>query len=161
MATLAALWNRWGAAKESGHAAADQYIRPAAGSGRLRSIPNEDVYFFVKRIDNSRVVRAADPGAGRTCWKFIGMTGLVTVFLIGLLLPSAYSLLAGHDIETLKVEQRKLLDEQASLELAEARLLDPARLQELARAGEFVEPPAGRMVYLNPDTQGALAMNAK
>ena len=30
-------------------------------SPRLRPIANEDVYLFVKRIDNSTVIRAADP----------------------------------------------------------------------------------------------------
>jgi hypothetical protein len=160
MATLAAWWNRWGAAKNSGSAADEEYIRAADGAGRLRPLPNEDVYFFVKRIDNSRVVRAADPTAGRTCWKFIGAAGVVTILLIGLFLPNAYGLLAGHDIEVLKAEQRRLLDERATLDLGEARLLDPARLQELALTEQLVEPAAGRVIYLNPETEGALAMNA-
>jgi len=160
MATLATWWNRW-AAKESGDAAAaEEYVRATDGAGRLRPLPNEDVYFFVKRIDNSHVVRAADPTAGRTCWKFIGAAGLVTILLIGLFLPSAYGLLAGHDVEALKAEQRKLLDERATLDLGEARLLDPARLQELARTEQLVEPAAGRVIYLNPETEGTLAMNA-
>jgi hypothetical protein len=159
MATLATLWNRWAAVKETGELAAEAGARPAAGTGRLRPIPNEDVYLYVKRIDNTRVVRAADPRSGRTCWKVIGATGLLTLVLIGLFLPSVYGLLEGQNIEALKAEQSKILDERAVLELAEARLLDPARLQELARAQQFVEPASGRVIYLNPDADGALAMN--
>jgi hypothetical protein len=63
-------------------------------------------------------------------------------------------------VEALKAEQRKLLDERATLDLGEARLLDPARLQELARTEQLVEPAAGRVIYLNPETEGTLAMNA-
>ena len=36
---------------------------------RLRSLPNEDVYFFCKRIDNTRLLKEKDPGATRQCWS--------------------------------------------------------------------------------------------
>ena len=40
-------------------AAADPYV--------LRAIPNEDIYFFVKDINNARVVRASDPQSRTAC----------------------------------------------------------------------------------------------
>jgi len=127
----------------------------------LRPTPNEDVYFFVKRIDNSRVVRAANPRAGRRCWKFIGTGGLITLLLIGLFLPSAYGLFLGYDLEELKVQHNRLLEERSVLELEEARLLAPARLQELARGRELAPPAAGSVVYLSPGSGTELALNMK
>jgi uncharacterized protein HemX len=119
---------------------------------------NEDVYFYVKRIDNSRVVREADPQARGTCWKLIGTVGLAVVLLILVLLPSAYGLLAGYQIQTLRQDAQHLATEQASLELQEARLLSPARMEELARIQQFIDPPSAKVVYL--DTKGgSLAMN--
>ena len=129
-------------------------------STRVRAFANEDIYFYVKRIDNSDVVREADPQARGTCWKLIGSVVAAVVLLIGVLLPSAYSLLAGYKIQALQQEQQRLGTEQASLELEEATLVSPARMEQLARDQQFIDPPSQKVVYL--DTKGAsLALNAK
>jgi hypothetical protein len=88
---------------------------------RVPVFANEDIYFYTKRIDNSRVVRASDPKQRETCWKLIGSAGLAVVLLIGVLLPSAYGLLAGYQIESLRKEAQRLANEEASLELKEAQ----------------------------------------
>ena len=54
-----------------------------ARTAPLRTFPGEDIYFFTKRIDNSRVVRQADPKAGGVCWKMIGSVGVAALLLIG------------------------------------------------------------------------------
>ena len=127
---------------------------------RVPAYANEDIYFFVKRIDNSRVVRQADPQARGTCWKLIGSAGLAVELLIGVLLPSAYGLLAGYQIQSLRQEGQRLANEQASLELQEAQLLSPARMEELAKMQQFIDPPSQKVVYLDSKT-GSLAMNQK
>lgn len=125
---------------------------------RVRVFANEDIYFFVKRIDNSGVIREADPAARGTCWKLIGSVVAAVVMLVGVLLPSAYSLLAGYQIQSLHQEQQRLAAEQATLELKEATLLSPERMQELARTQQFIDPPAQKVVYLD-SKGGSLAMN--
>jgi hypothetical protein len=127
----------------------------------VRVFPNEDIYFFVKRIDNSRLVRQADPQARGDCWKMIGSAGVAAMLLIGVLLPSAYGLLAGYQIQSLKEEGRRLATEQASLELREAKLLSPARMEELARIQQFVDPEAQKVVYLDSKNGSAVAMNSR
>lgn len=121
---------------------------------------NEDIYFYVKRIDNSGVVRESDPKARRHCWKLMGSAGLAVVLLVAVLLPSAYGLLAGYQIQSLRKESRRLETERASLELEEAQLVSPARMEELARAQQFIDPPSEKVVYLDSKT-GSLAMNAR
>ena len=76
----------------------------------------------------------------------------------GVLLPSAYGLLAGYQIQSLRREGQRLATEQAALELSEARLLSPARMEELARVQQFVDPEPQKVVYLDSKA-GALAMN--
>jgi hypothetical protein len=133
--------------------------RVADGSTRVRSFANEDIYFFVKRIDNTGVVREADPKARGTCWKLIGSVVAAVILLVGVLLPGAYSLLAGYQIQALRQESQRLVTEQASLELEEAQLVSPARMEELAKEQQFIDPPAQKVVYL--DKGGSLALNQK
>jgi hypothetical protein len=134
--------------------------RAAGEDARVRSFPNEDIYFWVKRIENNRVVRRADPAASGMCWKLIGSAGAAAVLLIAVLLPSAYGLLAGYQIQSLRDESRKLTNQLSSLELEEAKLLSPARLEELARMQQFIDPAPQTLIYLDV-RQGALAMNKK
>lgn len=124
----------------------------------LRSLPAEDVYLFVKRFDNAQVVRASDPAEGQRCWQAIAATMLGAVLLIGLLLPSAYRLLAGYQLSKLQVERRLLERERAELQLEEARLLSPQRLEELARAQQMIDPEPETVQYLTP-AKGSLALN--
>jgi hypothetical protein len=129
-------------------------------SARLRPFPSEDILFYSKRIDNSRVVRQLDPGSRGRCWRLIGSVTGAAVLLICVLLPGSYGLLAGFQIQKLHDEARQLDAEQASLELKEAQLLSPARMQELAVAQQFVDPAPQKVVYLDGQ-QGSLAMNQK
>jgi len=125
----------------------------------VRVFPNEDIYFYAKRFDNSRLVRQADPQAREACWKMIGSVGVAAMLLIGVLLPSAYGLLAGYQIQSLQQESKRLANEQASLELQEAKLLSPARMEELARLQRFVDPEPQKVVYLDSKNGSAVAMN--
>lgn len=157
MATLADVWSRMFV---QGMEQASETARGIDSSTRLRPFANEDILFFVKRIDNSRVVRAADPAARGRCWKLIGSVVGAAVLLIGVLLPSSYGLMAGYSIESLRREGQRLDAAQSSLELREAQLLSPARIEDLARQQQFVEPAPAKVLYLD-GAQGSLAMNRK
>ena len=157
MATLADVWSRMFA---QGMERSAEAARGPDAASRLRPFANEDVLFYVKRIDNSRVVRAADPAARGRCWKLIGSTVGAAVLLIAVCLPSAYGLMAGFQIQSLREEAQKLAAEQASLEIHEAQLLSPARIQELAREKQFVDPPPSSVLYLDGQA-GSLALNQK
>jgi hypothetical protein len=155
MATLATVYNRFFTRdlEESRPAS-----RHADTASRLRPFANEDIFLFVKRIDNTRVVREADPKARGVCWKLIGSVVGAAVLLIGVLLPSAYGLLAGYQIQSLRQEGQRLATEQASLELKETELISPARMEELARLQQFIDPAPAKVVYLDA---GSLALNKK
>src|SRR6185437_2485245 len=76
-------------------------VRPRTESWRLRPLANEDVYLYVKRIDNTAVV----------------------MFVIAGLFPAAYNTMEGYNIQQLQQEQAQLKQERAMLNVAEAKLL--------------------------------------
>jgi len=129
----------------------------ATGPFVLRALPNEDVYFFSKRIDNSRLVREADPRARGACWSAIGAACLLVALLTSVLAPSVANTMAGYKLQALKQEQQRLIDERRVLEVEEAQLLSPARLEELARGQQLVSPQPGQVVHLDSKGDRSLA----
>ncbi len=158
MATLATVYNRFVGAKVAMAAGANIGV-VADDQFALRTLPNEDIYLFVKAIDNARVIRQADPKARVACWRFIISSGVAVTLLIGILLPSAAARIAGYQLESLRQEQQSLLSAKANLELEEARLLSPERLERIAHQQNFVDPGPRTLVYLNG--KGAVAMNVQ
>ena len=132
---------------------------PAAADYSFRSVPNEDVFLYVKPFDNSHIVRESDPGEGRMCWKAFGGTVAGAVILIGLMLPAAYKWVAGHQTEQLLRERASLEKRRGELAVEISQLRSMPRLMELARQKGMVEPPQGNVNFLQPSPQGALAMN--
>ena len=94
-------------------------------------------------------------------WRRVVFTTAGTLALAALLSPNVYGILQGYRIESLKLDQARLVAERASLEVEEARLMSPERLQELAPNLEFLDPGPGQVVYLNPKPDGSLAWNQK
>jgi len=124
----------------------------------LRPLPFEDVFFYCKRVDNSRLVREPDPKAGNACWSAMGVASVILALLLGVLAPNVASTLSGYKLESLRAEQRQLLDERRTLDLQEAELLSPARLDQLAKDENLVTPSAGQVVHLERGADGAVAM---
>jgi hypothetical protein len=58
------------------------------------------------------------------------------------------------------VENQRLLTERATLEIEEARLLSPERLEELAKMQKFIDPTPDTVVYLQGKGE-ALALNRR
>jgi hypothetical protein len=158
MATLASVLSKYFARAVE---RADAPVHSGDTSTRLRNFANEDIYFYVKRIDNSRVARENDPGASQVQFKMIGSAVVAVGLLLFVLMPSAYSLLAGYQVEELRQERTRLLGERAELELDEAALLSPARMQELARMQKFVDPEPATVVYLNAPGDAEFAKATK
>jgi hypothetical protein len=156
MATMPAFMRRTEAA------ARPTAVRVARDPFQLRPLPQEDVFFYCKKIDNSRLVRDADPKARVSCWSAIGAASLAVALLTGVLAPSVASTLAGYKMESLRSEERRLVDERRTLELQEAELLSPERLEKLAKNQNLVTPQSGQVVHLDGDKpESSVAMVVK
>lgn len=148
---MATIGTKWGRFLEASRAAAAPAERREVRT-RVRPFANEDIYFYVKHIDNSAVVRQADPDGQRASWKMIVTAAMAAGVMVAVLMPEGYSLLAGYRVKQLKKENARLVLEQGALRIEEAALLTPERMLELAKQQHFVDPPAERIVYLNDQT---------
>jgi hypothetical protein len=124
----------------------------------LRALPLEDVFFCSKQIDNTRLVREQDPHSGGRCWSAIGAACLALALLTGVLAPKAAYTLAGYRLEGLRAQERQLLDRRRTLELREAELVGPQKLEQFARDSHLALPEPGQVVHLEPRGEGAFAM---
>lgn len=155
MATLPAFLKRTDFEADAAPVAA---ATSAAGRNLLRPLPMEDVFFYCKKIDNSRLVREADPKAANSCWGAIGAACVVAALFTGALAPQLMGTLAGYKLESLRAEQRRLADERHNLEWKEAELLNMNRLEKLAKDQNLTTPAPGQVVRLN-GKDSSMAMN--
>jgi hypothetical protein len=155
MATLATFFRRSDAISAGAERTA---IRAESDPFRLRALPNDDIYFFSKRIDNSRVVRQQDPSAGGDCWSAVGAAAVVLMLGVSVIAPHVGSVLAGYKLEALKQERQTLLDQRRELDVREASLLSPNRLHELAKAQNLTNPASDQIIHLdNQAREGSFA----
>ena len=154
MATLPTFFRR----NSEGGPPTSSGTKPARDPFQLRALPQEDVFFYCKRIDNSRLVREPDPQARGACWSAIGAACFLLAVATSVLVPNVASELAGYKLQALRVEERQLLDEKRTLELKEAELLTPQRLEKIAHGQNLVTPSSGQVVRLNVKGDSAVAM---
>ena len=75
-----------------------------------------------------------------------------------MLAPSVAGTLAGYKLESLRAAERRLLTERRVLQLEEAELLRPDRLEKLAQGQNLVTPASGQVVHLEPRGDASVAM---
>ena len=75
--------------------------------------------------------------------------------------PMVATTLSGYKLEALRVEERHLLAERRNLDLQEAELLSPARLDQLAKENNLVTPSSAQVVHLEGKSDDAVAMMQK
>jgi hypothetical protein len=161
MATLPAFLRRTEGAQQTAPARKPAAVRPGRDPFHLRALPHESVFFYCKRIDNSRLVREPDPRSRGACWSAIGGACAVVALLTLALAPNVGNRVAGYTIEQLRAEERRLLDDRRTLELQEAQLLSPQQLERLAVERNLVVPGPNQVVHLNGSNEGAVAMVKK
>ena len=127
MATLATVYSRM-FTKETARCAAGAHR--AARAVPVRAFANEDIYFFVKRIDNSRVVRQTDPQARRSVLEDDRVGGRGRAAADRRAAAQRLRVAGGLPDSVAAQEGQRLAAEQASLELREAQLLSPARMED-------------------------------
>jgi hypothetical protein len=126
----------------------------------LRALPNDGIYFYSKKIDNSRIVRQADPAARGECWSALGAVAVLLMLGASIIAPHVGSVLAGYKLEALKQERQSLINQKRDLEVKEAGLLSPERLNDLARVRSLASPGSDQVIHLDvPAIDGSFARN--
>ena len=144
-------------ATTAGVAAAVDEVDPWA----LPGLPNDDVYLFCKRVDNTRVVRQASAKASNEL-SAIGSVGTAALVIALLAIaPGVASVMDSYKIQDLKKEQVLLHNEWKQLEVSEEKLVSAAQLNLSADAQHLVRPKPGQVIPLQPKGNRSYAMNER
>lgn len=112
---------------------------------RARRGPTPEV-FFVKHLDNSRLVKADDPVRTREMRLF---TAAMTVLFMLIMFYGWQHFSAieyGYRVEAEKQQRELLREENRALRLTEAQLRDPVRIDRMARQLGLDAPRPGQVV---------------
>ena len=113
---------------------------PAAGRA------NFPEFYYVKHIDNSRLVREVDVERRRECFSLLGLGVLVFLFVLLFAWQHFQCVRNGYQIEQLKAESASLEAQNHQLRLEQAALADPARIDTLARTRFGMVSPSPQQV---------------
>lgn len=97
-----------------------------------RPLPMEELCFFAKSIDNSRLVRVVDPGSKRECLGLTLAVGAACLMALLLAAPYLAMLRSGYRMEDAKKEHQALAETNRQLQVKEAELRDPQRIFRIA-----------------------------
>lgn len=116
-----------------------------AAQQRARRGPTPEV-FFVKRLDNTRLVKAADPARVREMRTFAAAMAVLFVLVMVYGWQHFSSIEIGYHVESQKQQLDQLNEQNRELRLTEAQLGDPARIDQMARQLGLDAPKPGQVV---------------
>jgi cell division protein FtsL len=106
-------------------------------------------YFIAKRIDNSRLVKAADPVRIREMRVFAAACAVLFSLIMIYGLQHFSAIEGSYRVESEKQMLNQLREENRQLRLTEAELSQPSRIDEMARQMGLAEPQPGQVVHPN------------
>ena len=120
---------------------------------RRRGAPTPE-FFFPKHFDNSRIIKAPDPVRVRQMRQFSMAAALLFTLVMIYGLQHFYAIESGYRVESEKQALKQLREDNRQLRLAEAQLIQPARIDAVARQLGLAEPQPGQVIHpsASPDT---------
>jgi cell division protein FtsL len=117
--------------------------------------------YFVKQIDNSRLVREVDQEKRRECFRLLRWGILVFLFVLLFSWQHLQCVRAGYEIEELKAQRAAEQEWNRQLRLEQAALADPQRIDTLARKDLGMVSPSPQQVIQWGGAQAAPAPGAE
>ena len=133
-------------------------------SAAVAALPMEDICFYVKEIDNSRLRRKVDPADKRMMGRLIVLGIIVVVFCLTSFGPVAAKRQSGYRLQSLNNQYQKLRMVNSQLKDHQAKLSNVQRVQKLAKARGLAAAPPERYAWqdhaITPSSGGSeLARN--
>jgi len=129
---------------------------------RRRSMRTPE-FHFVKRFDNSRLVKAPDPVRARQMRAFGAAVAVLFSLVMIYGLQHFYAIESGYHVESEKLALEQLCEQNRQLRLSEAELTQPGRIDQMARQLGLQAPRPGQVVHppapLNPSAPVLAQMN--
>jgi len=141
-----------------------EHERPAATAGKSRNSSiaqrNRELFeaqrarrrgptpemFFAKHIDNTRLVKADDPQRRRDMRMFTAVMTMFFVLTMVYVWQHFHAIKLGYDIETSKQQVEQLREDNRELQLQDAQLSEPGRIDHIAKELGLDEPLPGQVV---------------
>jgi len=120
-----------------------------------RYMPGAPEIYFGKMIDNSRLVKIADPRRRREMAFFSVALAVLLVLAMAYLCQHFSAIDYGYKIEMLRSERETLSEANRALKLEEASLRDPGRIDALAKAMGLQMPQAGQVQAMDVSSMGS------
>jgi cell division protein FtsL len=106
-------------------------------------------YFIAKRIDNTRLVKAADPVRIREMRVFAAACAVLFSLIMVYGLQHFYAIESSYRVESEKQMLNQLREENRQLHLSEAELSQPSRIDQMAHQLGLGAPQPGQVVHPN------------
>src|SRR5271157_1880691 len=104
-------------------------------------------FYFPKHIDNSRLVKAADPVRVREMRLFSAAVAVLFSLVMVYGLQHFYAIEGGYRVESEKQTLDQLREENRQLRLAQAELTQPGRIDMMARQYGLAAPQPGQVIH--------------
>jgi cell division protein FtsL len=118
-------------------------------------MPGAPEIYFGKMIDNSRLVKIADPRRRREMTFFAVALAALLLLVMAYVYQHFRAIDYGYKIEMLRSERETLSQANRALKLEEASLRDPGRIDALAKAMGLQVPQAGQVQAMDVSTMGS------
>jgi cell division protein FtsL len=105
--------------------------------------------YFRKAIDNSRLVKVEDPRRAREMTHFGIALCCLFLLVMGYALQHFRAIEYGYKIESLRSERDGLVEMNRALQLEEASLRDPGRIDVMARKLGLQSPQPGQVIRMD------------
>jgi cell division protein FtsL len=104
-------------------------------------------FHFVRHIDNSRLVKAADPVRVREMRVFSGALIMLFSLVMIYAMQHFYAIEGGYRVEQEKQMLDQLREDNRQLRLAQAELTQPGRIDMMARQLGLSAPQPGQVIH--------------
>lgn len=115
-------------------------------------------FYFQKTIDNSRVLKVADPRRRREIRMFSASVAALFLLVLFYAWQHFSAVQYGYKIEAQKAMRDQLVEQNRTLKLEQAGLRDPGRIDALARQMGLESPQPGQVVRMESDDSASVAM---
>jgi len=105
--------------------------------------------YFAKAIDNSRLVKVEDPRRNREMKQFGTALGVLFLLVFTYAWQHFRAIEYGYLIESSKRELNNLTEMNRALQLEDASLRDPERIDVMARRMGLVPPEPGQVIRMD------------
>ena len=133
---------------------AEHNAQMLAQQALLRRRMRTPEFHFPLHLDNSRLVKAADPIRVREMRLFAGAISVLFSLVMIYGMQHFYAIEGGYRVEQEKQTLDQLREENRQLRLAQAELTQPGRIDMMARQLGLAAPQPGQVIHPNarPDS---------